>query len=137
MKTSENGTSGEVRGQAVGGPREPEKALAPFWLSPERRLFISTLLLGVCFLSHIIFLLLVEPWRYLSIAKEYAMMYSGIPLCIGVALLVAAIYSFTKIKNRSALHIIVLVFAAVFGSLSLQGLGGIVMHLAQVTSHRV
>src|SRR5579885_1401740 len=58
---------------------------------PQANLLISTVLLGLSFLSHIGFLLMVEPLRFLNIPKEDAMIYSGAPLCLGVLFLVAAL----------------------------------------------
>jgi hypothetical protein len=135
MKNAGNG--GDWRDQTNGEPRRPKKALTVFARSPGAALFLSTALLAVSFLIHIFFLFLVEPLRYLNIPKEDAMMYSGIPLCVGIVFLAIAIYNFVKIKPRSALHIIALVFVLAFGSLSLQGLAGIFLHLAHVSSHRV
>lgn len=98
---------------------------------PQANLLISTVLLGLSFLSHIGFLLMVEPLRFLNIPKEDAMIYSGAPLCLGVLFLVSAIYNFSKIAPRKAWHVLLIMFAAVFGSLTLQGLAGIGMHLAR------
>jgi hypothetical protein len=80
-------------------------------------------------LSHFLFLFLVEPLRYLTIPKEDAMTYSGIPLLIGFLFIPAAIYNFTKIESRTVLHIILLIFVFIFGSLTVQGTAGVVMHL--------
>jgi hypothetical protein len=126
-------------GGGVGGsmPGKPEKAIAQFRLSSGAGLFISTVLLAISFLCHIFFLFLVEPLKYLVISKDEAMVYSGVPLAFGVIFLAAAIYSFMKIETRSPIHIIVLIFVFAFGSLTLQGLAGIAMHLVHVSSSRV
>jgi hypothetical protein len=79
-------------------------------------------------LSHIFFLLLVDPWRVLDISKESAMAYSTIPLGFGVVFLLAAIYSFIRIESRSIFHLILLIFAVAFGSFSVHGLLGFVHH---------
>jgi hypothetical protein len=121
--------SREGRGQAGGGaPKKPEKTFPFFPLAPEKALFISSALTVFSFLSHIFFLLLVDPWRVLDIAKESAMAYSTIPLCFGVVFLLSTIYSVIKIEDRSLFHIILFIFALIFGSFSLHGLFGYVHH---------
>jgi hypothetical protein len=125
-------SNGEARGEsAAGQSRKPGQTLPLFRLSPARVLFISTVLIVLSFLSHIFFLLLVDPWKYLAISKESAMTYSGIPLCFGVAFLLAAIFSFLRIESRSPSHIILIIIVFVFGSLTLQGLSGIALHLVR------
>ena len=120
--------SGEERGQAGGGaPKKPETF--PFFpLSPEGALFVSSALTVFSFLSHIFFLLLVDPWRVLDFSKESAMAYSTIPLCFGVVFLLSAIYSVIKIDSRSIFHIILFIFALIFGSFSVHGLLGFLHH---------
>ena len=123
-----NGSS-DGRGQSGGGaPKKPEKPFPFFPRSPERALFISSALTVFSFLSHIFFLLLVDPWRVLDFSRETAMAYSTIPLCFGVVFLLCTIYSIIKIEDRSLFHIILLIFALIFGSFSLHGLFGFVHH---------
>jgi hypothetical protein len=123
-----NGSS-ERRRQAGGGaPKRPESPIPFFPRSPEGALFISSALTVFSFLSHIFFLLLVDPWRVLDISKESAMAYSTIPLGFGVVFLLAAIYSFIRIESRSIFHLILLIFAVAFGSFSVHGLLGFVHH---------
>jgi hypothetical protein len=123
-----NGSS-EGQGQSGGGaPMKPGKPFPFFPLSPERALFVSSALTVFSFLSHIFFLLLVDPWRVLDISKESAMAYSTIPLGFGVVFLLAAIYSFIRIESRSIFHLILLIFAVAFGSFSVHGLLGFVHH---------
>lgn len=117
-----NGSS-EGRGQASGGA-----PLALFPRSPEGALVITSALTVFSFLSHIFFLLLVDPWRVLDFSRETAMAYSTIPLCFGVVFLLCTIYSIIKIEDRSLFHIILLIFALIFGSFSLHGLFGFVHH---------
>ena len=121
--------SGKGRGQASGGaPMKPAKTFPFFPRSPEGALFVSSALTVFSFLSHIVFLLLVDPWRVLDIAKEDALAYSTIPLGFGVVFLLCAIYSFIRIESRSFVHVIALIFTAVFGSFSIHGLLGFVHH---------
>ena len=121
--------SGEERGQAgAGAPKEPQKTFLLFPRSPEGALFISSALTVFSFLSHIFFLFLVDPWRVLVIDKESALAYSMIPLGFGIVFLVSAIYSFIRIESKSIFHVIVLIFAAAFGSFSIHGLLGFVHH---------
>ncbi len=128
MAKARNGSS-ERRGQAGGGaPKIPVTAFPLFPRSPERALAISSALTVVSFLSHFFFLVLVHPWRVLDIPKEDALTYSTIPLGFGVVFLVSAIYNFVKIESRSAVHIIVLIIAVVFGSFCFHGLLGFVHH---------
>ena len=120
---------GERRGQAGGGaPKKPEKTFPFFPRSPEGALFLSSALTAFSFLSHIFFLLLVDPWRVLDIPKESALTYSSIPLCFGVVFLLSAKYNFTKIEYRSVVHVIILIFAVAFGSFSIHGLLGFIHH---------
>ncbi|MGB6177427.1 MAG: hypothetical protein WBF43_14080, partial [Methylocella sp.] len=65
---------GEGRGQAGGRePKKPERTFPFFPRSPEGALFISSALTVFCFLIHVFFLFLVDPWRVLDIAKESAL----------------------------------------------------------------
>ena len=119
----------EGRRQAGGGaPKKPEKPFPFIPRTPERAFVISSALTVVSFLSHIFFLLLVDPWRVLDISKESDMAYSTIPLCFGVVFLLSTIYSVIKIESRSIFHIILLIFALIFGSFCLHGLFGFVHH---------
>jgi hypothetical protein len=123
-----NGSS-EGRRQAGGGaPKEPEKTFPLIPRTPERALLISSALTVFSFLSHVFLLFLVDPWRVLDIAKESALAYSTIPLCFGVVFLLAAIYSFIRIESRSVFHVILLLFAAIFGSFCIHGILGFVHH---------
>src|SRR5580704_2514787 len=123
-----NGSS-ERRRQAGGGaPKRPESPIPFFPRSPEGALVITSALTVFSFLSHIFFLLLVDPWRVLDISKESAMAYSTIPLCFGVVYVLSAIYSFIRIESKSIFHVIVLIFAVAFGSFSVHGLLGFVHH---------
>jgi hypothetical protein len=131
MATPGNGGS-ERRGQAGGGapnaPGKPAKTFPLFPRSPERALVISSALTVFSFLSHIFFLLLVDPWRVLDIPKEDAMANSTIPLGFGVVFLLSAIYSFIRIESRSIFHLILLIIAVAFGSFSFHGLLGFAHH---------
>ena len=120
--------SGEGPGEASGAPKKPEKPFPLIPRTPERALVISSALTVVSFLSHIFFLLLVDPWRVLDMSKESALAYSTIPLCFGVVFLLCAIYSFIKIESRSSVHVILLIFTVVFGSFSIHGLLGFLHH---------
>ena len=123
-----NGSS-EGRGQAGGGaPKKPEKTFPFFPLSPEGALFVSSALTVLSFLSHIFFLLLVDPWRVLDFSKESAMAYSTIPLCFGVVFLLASIFSFIRIESKSMFYVIIFIFPLIFGSFSLHGLFGFAHH---------
>jgi hypothetical protein len=126
-KLGNGGSDG--RGRAGdGAPMRPEKALALLPRSPEGALVLSSALTVFSFLSHIFFLMLVDPWRVLDIAKASAMAYSTIPLGFGVVFVLSAIYSFIKIDSRSIFHVILLIFAVTFGSFSIHGLLGFVHH---------
>jgi hypothetical protein len=130
VKKPGDGSNGEARDESGGGePRKPGKALAPFRFFPERALFISTAVVICCWLSHFFFLLLVDPWRYLAISRESAVAYPSIPLYVGIVFLLFAVYNFIRIRSRSVFHIVLLIFALSFGSLSVQGLIGSVSYL--------
>lgn len=73
MRKLGEGGDGEGRGQAGGGePEKPEKTLALFQRSPEGALFRSSALTTFSWLSHIFFLLLVDPLKYLDISRDRA-----------------------------------------------------------------
>jgi hypothetical protein len=116
----------------AGTPMKPEKTFPLIPRTPERALVISSALTVVSFLSHFFFLILVDPWRVLDIAKESALAYSTIPLGFGVIFLMAAIYSFIRIDSKSIFHVIVLIFAVAFGSFCFHGLLGFVHHYLNV-----
>ena len=123
---------GEGRGQAGGRvpnvPSRPAKTFPFFPLSPERALTISSVLTVFSFLSHFFFLLLVDPWRVFDIPKEDAIAYSTIPLGFGVVFLLCAIFSFVRTESRTMFHIVLFIFALIFGSFSLHGLVGFLHH---------
>ncbi|HEY4847664.1 MAG TPA: hypothetical protein VIH87_07675 [Methylocella sp.] len=124
-----NGSSeGRAGGGAPNAPMKPAKTFALIPRTPERALVISSALTVVSFLSHIFFLLLVDPWRVFDIPKEDALAYSTIPLCFGVVFVLSAIYSFIRIESKSIFHVILLIFTAVFGSFSIHGLLGFAHH---------
>ncbi len=127
--TKPGNISSEGRGQGGGdAPRKQAKTFPLFPRSPEAALVISSALTVVSFLSHFVFLVLVDPWRVLDFPKEDALTYSTIPLGFSVVFLLSAIYSFIRIESKSVFHVIVLIFAAVFGSFSIHGLLGFVHH---------
>ena len=132
MRKLGEGRDGEGRGQAGGGePEKPEKTLALFQRSPEGALFRSSALTTVSWLSHILFLLLVDPLKYLDISRDRALAYSIIPLFAGVVFLWDAIYNFRRIEARSVFHTILLIFALILGGLSIVGLSGFVLRLVR------
>lgn len=107
---------------------KPEKSFPLFPRTPEGALVIGSALTVFSFLSHIFFLLLVDPWRVLEISKEDALAYSTIPLCFSVVFLVFTIYSFIRIESKSIFQVILLILAIAFGSFSVHGLLGFVHH---------
>ena len=122
-------TSSERRGPAGGSaPRKPQKPFPFFPRSPGAALVLSSALTVLCFLSHIVFLLLVDPWRVLNIPKEDALAYSTIPVLFGVVFSLSAIYNFVRMEDRSIVHALLLTFAVIFGSFSLHGLFGFANH---------
>jgi hypothetical protein len=132
MRKLGEGGDGEGRGQAGGGePEKPEKTLALFQRSPEGALFRSSTLTTFSWLSHIFFLLLVDPLRYLDISRDRALAYSIIPLFAGVVFFWDAIYNFRRIEARSGFHTILLIFALIFGGLSIVGLSGFALRLVR------
>lgn len=129
-------SGGEDRKQvAMGEFKQTEHPSARFPRSPGRALFICSVLTALCFLLHIFFLLLVSPWNVLNITKETAFVYSSIPLCFAVVFALSSIYNFTIIEERSGSHILLLLAALIFGSLSLQGLLGVAMHYYKLGGH--
>jgi hypothetical protein len=120
--------NGSSEGQA-GAPKKPEKPFPFIPRTPERAFVLTSALTVVSFLAHIFFLFLVDPWRVLEIPKEDALTYSTIPLGFSVVFLLSAIYSFIRIESKSIFYVIVLIFAAIFGSFSFHGLLGFVHHV--------
>jgi hypothetical protein len=96
--------------------------------SPERVLFKSAVLTAFCFLVHILFLFLVSPLNVVPLSKEEAYLYGAIPLCFGVIFLALSVYNFIIIEERSVSHVLLLLVALSFGSMSLQGLLGLALH---------
>jgi hypothetical protein len=92
--------------------------------SPERALFKSAMLTAFCFLVHILFLFLVNPLNVVPLSKEDAYLYGAIPLSFGVLFLALSVYNFIIIEERSVSHVLLLLVALSFGSMSLQGLLG-------------
>jgi hypothetical protein len=130
MKKPGDGSNGEPWDESGGGkPRKPGRALASFRLFPERALFVSTAIVICCWLTHFFFLLLVDPWRYLAVSRESAVAYASIPLGVAIVFLVVAVYNFIRIHSRSVFHIVLLIFALSFGSLSVQGIIGSASYL--------
>jgi hypothetical protein len=101
--------------------------------SPERALFKSAVLTAFCFLVHILFLFLVNPLNVVHLSKEEAYLYGAIPLCLGVIFLVLSVYNFILLEERSASHILLLLIALSFGSMSLQGLLGLGLHYVRLS----
>jgi|SRR5579875_609348 hypothetical protein len=106
----------------------PGNVLAMLPRTREKTLFVSAALTVLCFLIHIFFLLLVNPWRVLDLSKETAYLLSGIPLGFGAMFFGLSVYSFIKIEERSAVHILVLLVAISLGSMCIQGLLGLGLH---------
>jgi hypothetical protein len=131
MTTRENG-SGVRRRQAAIGAKKPEKTLAFFQRGPEGALLRSSSLTVVSFLIHILFLLFADPANYSHLSKDTIFAYSSIPLYFGAMFLILSVYYFIKIQKRSVLHIVLLLVALSFGSMSLQGLLGIAMHYVKL-----
>jgi hypothetical protein len=131
MRRVESGGNREGQGFGGGGPRKPDRGAAIAVRPPAQRLYIWTALTAVSFLSHILFLALVEPLKVLSMTKANAYVYSGVPLVFGLICLLFAIQNFRKITPRAEIHIAALLVAIVFGSLNFQGVAGIVWFFAK------
>lgn len=125
-KLGEGGGSEGLGHAGFDEPTNQEKTSAQVWRSPEALFFIAATLTVFCFLSHFLYLLLVEPSQSSVLAKEKVFAYSSIPLFTGMVFFVAALLSFRKIKYYSTLQVLVLMVVIVFGSLIIHGL--IVFH---------
>jgi hypothetical protein len=130
MRKLESEGGGEGEGSGGGGPKKPEKNSGTVSRSPAKWFYIWTALTSIGFLSHILFLFLVEPLKVFSLAKANAYAYSGIPLAFGLVCLLFAILSFRRITPRTGIQIVVLIVAIIFGSLTIQGIAGIVRFFA-------
>ena len=131
MRKLESEGGGEGGSGGGGGPKNPEKSMQNASRSPAKRFYIWTALTAFCFLSHILFLFLVDPLKVFSMTKTNAYAYSGIPLVFGLVCVVLAILSFRRVTPRSEIHIAVLIVAIIFGSLNFQGVAGIVWFFAK------
>jgi hypothetical protein len=131
MRKLEGGGNGEGQGNGGGGPRKPDKSAEITSRSPAKRFYIWTALTAFSFFSHILFLFLVEPLKVFSLAKADAYAYSGIPLAFGLVCLLFTIVSYRRITPRTEIHIAVLIVALIFGSLTIQGVAGIVRFFAK------
>jgi hypothetical protein len=129
MRKLEGGGDGE--GHGYGGGKKPETSAEIASRSPAKRFYIWTALTAFSFLSHILFLFLVEPLKVFSLTKADAYAYSGIPLAFGLVCLLFTIVSYRRITPRTEIHIAVLIVALIFGSLTIQGVAGIVRFFAK------
>jgi hypothetical protein len=96
--------------------------------SPGRVLFKTSMLTAASFLVHILFLFLVSPLNVVHLSKEDAYLYAAIPLCFGALFFALSVYNFIIMEERSPSHILLLLVALSFGSMSLQGLLGLALH---------
>ena len=121
-----NGGEGpDVAGTSRPSIAEMIAALVP--RTHEGALLASCALTVLSFLLHIVFLLLVDPFKIIDISKDTAFVYSGIPLCFGAVFLCISIFSFIKIERRSVFHIVLLLASLSLGSMSIQGILGIAL----------
>lgn len=99
--------------------------------SHERALAISSAVVAICFLAHILVLLLVDPLKVLHLSKLNAYAISSIPLAMGVVFFFDAITNFMRIESRSAGHLGFFLLAILFGSFSIHGLLGFLIYLVR------
>ena len=131
MRKLEDAGNGEGQGYGGGGePKKPEKSVQIATPSPAKWFYIWTALTAFSFLSHIFFLFLVEPLKVFSLATADAYAYSGVPLAFGLLCLLFAILSYRRIAPRREIHTAVLIVAIIFGSLTIQGIAGVVRFFA-------
>ena len=127
MRNFESGGGGGQAYGGGGGRKKPEKSVEIASRASAKWLYIGTALTALSFLSHILFLFLVEPLKVFSLTKADAYAYSGIPLLLGIASFLFTILSFWRTTPRSETHVAALIGAIIFGSLNIQGVAGIVM----------
>src|ERR1700730_15464837 len=104
MRNLEGGGGGQAYGGG-GGPKNPEKSGEIASRASAKWLYIGTARTALSFLSHILFLFLVEPLKVFSLTKADAYAYSGIPLLLGIASFLFTILSFWRTTPRSATHV--------------------------------
>jgi hypothetical protein len=131
MRNLESGGGGGQAYGGGGGPKKPEKSVELASHSSAKWLYLGTALTALSFLSHILFLFLVEPLKMFSLTKADAYVYSGIPLALGIAFFLFTILSFRRMTQRSEVHVAVLIGAIIFGSLNIQGVAGIILFFAK------
>jgi hypothetical protein len=129
MKKQEDRANG-ARGRKDGGPPERPENGSP-WSpgSPARALALSSAVVTICFLLHVLILCLVEPLKILYLSKLNAYATSIIPLGIGLVFFLDAIRSFIRIESRSAVHFVLFLLAVLFGSFGIHGLLGFLLYL--------
>jgi len=124
MKTQGDGSWGQGS-----EPRRPEKESRP--RSPAQALAISSTLVVIFFLVHMLILFLVNPLNILNLSKLNAYAISSIPLGMGLVFLVDAITNFRRIEVHSGVHFVPFLLAIVFGGLSIQGILGCLIYVAR------
>jgi hypothetical protein len=129
MRNLESGGEGQAYGG--GGPKKPQKSGEIASRASANWLYIGTALTALSFLSHILFLFLVEPLKVFSLTKADAYAYSGIPLLLGIACFLFTLFSYWRTTPRSELQVAALIGAIIFGSLNIQGVAGIIMFFAK------
>jgi hypothetical protein len=127
MQTPEDGDDGRDGGE----PREPGKGPLPATHDVARALSISATLVVLCFVVHILVLVLVDPLRVLPVSKLNAFALSSIPLAMGLVFAFDAITSFMRLEARSAGHFVAFLLVVLFGSFSVHGLLGFILYVAR------
>ncbi len=114
-------------------PKGPESKPARPRRSHARALVISSALVVICFLVHIFILFMIDPTTVQNFSKLNTYALGSIPLAMGLVFFFDAITHFRKIEARSPVHLVPLLFAVVFGGLSIQGLLGFMIYLVRHT----
>lgn len=128
MKKHE-GTEAKGSGAPRGLERKPPQPRG----SHTRALVMSSALVVMCFAAHLLVLFMVEPSTAQNFSKLNAYALGSIPLAMGLVFFFDAITNFRKIESRSPVHLVPLLFAVVFGGLSIQGLLGFMIYLVRHT----
>jgi hypothetical protein len=134
MKKQEGGDDG---GDGAGGRKDGGEPARPENGSPQprgshaRALALSSGVVVICFLLHILILFLVQPLKVLHLSKLNAYAVATIPLGMGLVFFRDAIINFRRLESRSPVHLVSFMLAIVFGGLSIQGFLGFLIYLVR------
>jgi hypothetical protein len=118
-------------GQGRGERDRPERDEPPSGVDHARVLALSSALVVMLFLAHVLVLVLVDPLKILHLSKLNAYAVSSVPLAMALVFAVDAIESFLRLEARTAWHLAWFLLVVLFGSFSVHGLFGFILYLVR------